>query len=70
MKIIDLKVSQHWNASRSQGTSLHFEIDAESRCGSGFLLNKTPSPSQTGLKIGQSLKGLKIKPFRPGPKFF
>jgi hypothetical protein len=39
--------------------------------GLGFFLNKTPSPSPTGLKIGQSLMGLKIKPFMPeGLKFF
>jgi hypothetical protein len=37
--------------------------------GSGFLLNKTPSPSPKGLKIGQSPMGPKIEPFRPeGPK--
>jgi hypothetical protein len=33
--------------------------------GLGFLLNKTPSPSPMGLKIGQSPTGLKIEQFRP-----
>jgi hypothetical protein len=30
-----------------------------------FLLYKTQSPSPMGLKIGQSLMGLKFQPFRP-----